>query len=107
MIRTLLQQVGFKLSFIMQTFRTGLICSLGGGCFTSHAEIEGAKLWVNAGFYSAHFDAQKGLRNANPGIGIEYQLDTAWRLTAGRFINSDDGQSNYLGAYYQPCTWVI
>jgi hypothetical protein len=90
---------------MMQIFRTCLISLLGGVCFLSHAEIEGAKLWVNPGFYSAHFDAQKGLRNANPGIGLEYQLDTAWRLTAGRFINSDNVQSNYLGAYYQP--WKV
>jgi hypothetical protein len=56
----------------MQIFRTCFISLFWGVCFPSQAEIEGAKLWVNAGFYSAHFDAQKGLRNANPGIGLEY-----------------------------------
>ena len=70
-----------------------------------NAESDLAKVWINAGFYSAHFDTNKGLRNANPGLGIEYSLDDTWRLTAGRFINSDNANSNYLGAYYQP--WHI
>ena len=73
--------------------------------FAVNAEFDLAKVWVNAGFYSAHFDTNKGLRNANPGLGIEYSLDHEWRITAGRFINSDDAHSNYLGAYYQP--WHI
>jgi hypothetical protein len=73
--------------------------------FAAKAEPELGKLWINAGFYSAHFDSNKGLRNANPGLGIEYELDDSRRITAGRFINSDNAQSNYLGAYYQP--WHI
>lgn len=68
------------------------------------AEFEANRLWVNAGFYSAHFDTDKGLRNANPGLGFEYKLNPEWSVTAGRFINSNSAQSNYLGAYYQPWT---
>jgi len=68
----------------------------------AHAEADPSKVWINAGFYSAHFDSSKGLRNPNPGLGIEYPLDPSWSLTAGRFINSDNFHSNYLGAYYQP-----
>lgn len=70
----------------------------------AHAEFEANRLWLNAGFYSAHFDTNKGLRNANPGLGFEYKLDDAWSATAGRFINSDNAHSNYIGAYYQPWT---
>ncbi len=66
------------------------------------AEFNASRLWVNAGFYSAHFDTHKGLRNANPGLGAEYTLDDSWSLTAGRFINSDNARSSYVGAYYQP-----
>ncbi len=66
------------------------------------AEWDASRLWVNAGFYSAHFDTQKGLRNANPGLGFEYKLDDTWSATAGRFINSDNAHSSYVGAYYQP-----
>ena len=78
----------------------GILISL-----AAHAEESISKVWVNAGFYSAHFDSDKGLRNANPGLGFEYSLDNEWRLTAGRFINSDNANSNYLGAYYQP--WQV
>jgi len=68
------------------------------------ADFDSSRLWVNAGFYSAHFDTDKGLRNANPGIGAEYKLEDNWSLTAGRFINSDSAHSSYAGAYYQPWT---
>ena len=61
-----------------------------------------SKVWFNAGFYSAHFDTDKGLRNPNPGFGIEYKLTDDLSLTAGGFTNSDNAHSNYLGAYYQP-----
>ncbi|MEY4449059.1 MAG: hypothetical protein RLZZ433_2074, partial [Pseudomonadota bacterium] len=43
--------------------------------------------------------------NPNPGIGLEYALDDTWSVTTGRFINSDNARSNYLGAYYQP--WYV
>ena len=72
----------------------------------AHAEFEANRLWLNAGFYSAHFDADKGLRNANPGLGFEYKLGDTWSATAGRFINSDNAHSNYVGAYYQPWTFA-
>ena len=62
-------------------------------------------LWLNAGFYSAHFDTNKGLRNSNPGIGVEAFINEDWSATAGGFTNSDDARSNYLGAYYQPWHW--
>jgi hypothetical protein len=70
----------------------------------AHAEFEASRLWLNAGFYSAHFDTNKGLRNANPGLGFEYKVDDTWSATAGRFINSDNAHSSYIGAYYQPWT---
>ena len=66
--------------------------------------FEANRLWLNAGFYSAHFDTDKGLRNANPGLGFEYRLNNDWSATAGRFINSDSAHSSYVGAYYQPWT---
>ena len=71
----------------------------------AQAEFQADCLWLNAGFYSAHFDTNKGLRNANPGIGAEYTLNANWSLTAGRFTNSNDATSHYVGAYYQPWTY--
>ncbi len=73
---------------------------------SAHAEFDAKRLWINAGFYSAHFDTDKGLRNANPGLGFEYPIDDTWSATAGRFINSNNANSNYLGAYYQPWTFA-
>lgn len=72
----------------------------------ARADFDAQRLWLNPGFYSAHFDTDKGLRNANPGLGIEYRLDDTWSATAGRFINSDDRHSSYIGAYYQPWTFA-
>jgi hypothetical protein len=81
-----------------------LVCLLfaSSAALTAQAEFDASRLWVNAGFYSAHFDTDKGLRNANPGLGLEYKVDERWSVTAGRFINSNDVNSNYVGAYYQP-----
>lgn len=76
-----------------------LLCASG-----AHADFDSSRLWLNAGFYSAHFDTDKGLRNANPGLGFEYKLDGSWSATAGRFINSDNAYSSYIGAYYKPWT---
>jgi hypothetical protein len=70
----------------------------------ARADFDASRLWVNSGFYSAHFDSNKGLRNANPGLGLEYKLGDAWSATAGRFINSNNAHSSYVGAYYQPWT---
>ena len=72
----------------------------------AHADVDASRLWLNAGFYSAHFDTDKGLRNANPGLGFEYKLDDSWSATVGRFINSDNAHSSYIGAYYQPWTFA-
>jgi hypothetical protein len=59
-------------------------------------------IWLNAGMYSLHFDTDQGFRNNNTGFGAEVSLNEDWSATAGRFINSDNAQSNYVGAYYQP-----
>ncbi len=83
----------------LKAVNLAVLCTIGGA---AKAEFDANRLWVNAGFYSAHFDADKGLRNANPGLGLEYTLDERWSVTAGRFISSNDANSSYFGAYYQP-----
>jgi hypothetical protein len=80
----------------------GLLCV--GAQAAADTGFEAQHLWLNTGFYSAHFDTDKGLRNANPGLGFEYRLNDDWSATAGRFINSDNAHSSYVGAYYQPWT---
>ena len=64
-----------------------LVTSLLLSASLAQADFDSSRLWVNAGFYSAHFDTDKGLRNANPGLGFEYKLDDSWSATAGRFIS--------------------
>jgi hypothetical protein len=64
-----------------------------------------SETWLNAGFYSYHFQRNKGLNDRNPGLGIEYRYSTVASVTAGRFYNSDRAYSNYAGVYYQP--WAI
>jgi hypothetical protein len=61
-----------------------------------------SQTWLNAGFYSYHFQRDKGLEDSNPGLGIEQRISTVTSLTAGRFYNSDRRYSNYAGIYYQP-----
>jgi hypothetical protein len=83
----------------------GLLCACT-AALSAHADFDASRLWVNAGFYSAHFDTDKGLRNSNPGIGVEYRIDHTWSATAGRFRNSNNANSSYVGAYYQPWTYA-
>ncbi len=63
------------------------------------------ELWLNPGFFSYHFQRDKGLNGSNPGLGAEYRFSTVASLTAGRFYNSDRAYSNYAGIFYQP--WAL
>ncbi|MGO4377996.1 hypothetical protein [Pseudoduganella sp. RAF53_2] len=60
------------------------------------------ELWLNAGFYSWHFQEDRGFDNTNPGWGAEYRFNTVASATVGRFHNSDRALSDYAGVYYQP-----
>lgn len=60
------------------------------------------EVWLNAGFYSRHFQRDKNLNDSNPGLGVEYRFSSVASVTAGRFYNSDREYSNYAGIYYQP-----
>jgi len=62
-------------------------------------------VWLNAGFYTLHFDHDKGLRNANAGLGLEWTLNDTYSLTVGGFKNSDHQHSNYIGMYVMPWRW--
>ena len=73
--------------------------------FANADSLDRQSLWVNAGFYTAHFDHNKGLRNANPGLGLEWTLNDTYSLTAGGFKNSDNQHSDYVGMYVLPWRW--
>ena len=68
----------------------------------AHAELDWKNAWVNAGFYTYHFEKDKQLENTNLGLGIEVPIDATYSVTAGRFHNSDNAKSNYVGVYVMP-----
>ena len=77
--------------------------------FTSSADIFSfvepkpvSELWLNPGFYSYHFQKNKGLNNGNFGLGGEYRYSAASSVTLGVFDNSDRQTSHYAGWYWQP-----
>src|SRR4051812_17724816 len=72
------------------------------GLALAQSAFEPKNIWVNPGFYSAHFDSGKGLENSNFGLGFEYPLNDTYRVTAGAFHNSDRRQSHYIGLYVLP-----
>ena len=61
-----------------------------------------SELWLNPGFYSYHFQKNKGLNNRNFGLGGEYRYSTVSSFTLGVFDNSDRQTSHYAGWYWQP-----
>lgn len=74
----------------------------------SFRQIESApmdELWLNAGFYSYHFQKDRDLDNNNWGLGFEYRYSTVNSITAGRFHNSDKQMSDYLAWAWQP--WAL
>lgn len=66
--------------------------------------IEASQFWIGAGFFSYHFDRQKHYREDNIGISLQwdYRPEISWM--GGRFMNSEDKPSHYLGMAYYP--WV-
>jgi len=60
------------------------------------------EFWLNPGFYSQHFQKDKGHNNRNIGVGTEYRYSTVSSVTLGLFDNSDRQISHYVGWYWQP-----
>ena len=61
-----------------------------------------SELWLNPGFYSYHFQKEKGFNNSNLGLGGEYRYTTTSSVMAGIFDNSDRQTSRYAGWCWQP-----
>jgi hypothetical protein len=60
------------------------------------------EFWLNPGFYSYHFNKNKGLDNNNFGLGGDYRYSTVSAVTLGVLHNSDKHISHYMGWYWQP-----
>lgn len=89
--------------------KTLALLGLASVSFASNAEpfsvIESkpiSEVWLNPGFYSFHFDKDKGLNDNNFGPGIEYRYSTTSSITVGAFDNSDNQTSRFVGWYWQP-----
>ncbi len=72
------------------------------GIFTVAESKPVSELWLNPGFYSYHFQRNKGFNDSNFGLGGEYRYSTTGSVTLGVFENSDRQTSHYAGWYWQP-----
>lgn len=61
-----------------------------------------SELWLNAGFYSYHFQKDKGFNNQNWGLGGEYRYSTTSSIVAGSSYNSVRRTSHYAGWHWHP-----
>lgn len=61
-----------------------------------------SEVWIDSGFWTAHFDSGKGLNGNNKGLGAEYHFSGTMAAVGGRFYNSDREWSNYAGVIWQP-----
>lgn len=61
-----------------------------------------SELWLNPGFWSYHFQRDKGLNGNDFGLGAEYRYSTVSSVTLGFFDNSNRKTSHYAGWYWQP-----
>ena len=60
------------------------------------------EVWVNPGFYSYHFERNKGFQDNNYGTGIQVTFSPTNSILAGGFRNSDNAYSRYAGWAWQP-----
>lgn len=74
----------------------------GADFFTKIDPAPTSELWIDTGFYTAHFDGDKDLNNNNKGLALEYRFNGTMAATGGRFHNSDRAWSNYAGVIWQP-----
>lgn len=74
----------------------------GADFFTKIDPAPTSELWLDTGFYTAHFDGDKDLNNNNKGLALEYRFSGTLAATGGRFYNSDRAWSNYAGVIWQP-----
>jgi hypothetical protein len=70
--------------------------------FSTIEETRLRELWLNAGFYTYHFQTASGFNNNNLGMGGEYRYSTTSSIVLGEFRNSDWKTSDYAGWYWRP-----
>lgn len=78
------------------------IALLAWGVSGAISESEASELWVNTGGISYHFDRSKGFNEVNPGLGVEYRLNSGVSVMGGFHKNSIDLRTTYAAVNYQP-----
>lgn len=66
------------------------------------AQADEPNLWITTGFWSHHVLMDAKFNEKNTGLGFEYHKSNEMAFVAGRYRNSDDDMSNYLGVTYEP-----
>ena len=66
------------------------------------SEASTIQWWLNAGILSHHFNRDLGLRERNPGGGVEVVIAEDHAFLAGTYLNSDDANTHYLGWFWRP-----
>jgi hypothetical protein len=61
-----------------------------------------SEIWLNAGFFSYHFQRNSDLNEGNFGLGGEYRYSTTSSFTLGVYENSESETSRYAGWYWEP-----
>lgn len=67
--------------------------------------VEKSSLWVNVGGFSWHFEDRADFNQTHPATGLEYRINDEWAILAGRYKNSVNQKTRYLGAAYTPWSW--
>lgn len=102
---SLLPPHGAAMPIVKTTLRLG-ICSLTAlftiGALGAEPHHFTPRVWLTPGMYSYHFNRDKGLRDANPGLGIEVGFAPNQAVMAGTYINSNNARSRYIGWAWRP-----
>ncbi len=64
-----------------------------------------AKVWVNLGGFSRHFDRTRGHNENNYGLGLEYRTSQQLSYTVGTYHNSLRKQTTFAAVNWQP--WSV
>jgi hypothetical protein len=89
-------------TFLLLTALAAAPMAHGADFFTKIDSVPKSALWLDTGFYTAHFDSDKDLNDNNKGLALEYRFNGTMAATGGRFYNSDRRWSNYAGVIWQP-----
>jgi hypothetical protein len=72
---------------------------------SSAQNLDNSSFWLNLGGFSRHFEDNTRFNEINPALGFEYRISDEWAILGGRYKNSVNKKTRYLGAAYTPWSW--